>query len=258
MLWPIIAWDLLLIGYSTKSTRYPPYFLFNISMSAFDYSAQIKFNVIFNPSIGRPGSNIVRPKIRRIRYQLNNLQTELADNSTDDARQPWFSFLLEVIQTIVFALILYFAISMILDTVEVASPSMEDTLFTGNRVVVNKLAYTKDLPEHGDVIVFHPPFESAQPFIKRLIGGPGDVISINNGGIFLNDQPLDEPYLKDRMYAYSDGYWVVPQDEIFVMGDNRNHSNDSRSWGFVPIDNVIGKAIFIYWPLVKLGKPLEL
>jgi signal peptidase I len=189
---------------------------------------------------------------------LDNIQTELTDTSADDTRQPWFSFLLEAIQTIVFAFILYFLISMVIDTVEVASPSMEDTLFLGNRVVVYKLAYIKDLPEHGDVIVFHPPFESSQPFIKRLIGGPGDVISIKNGRIYLNEQPLDEPYLKSSMYAQSDGHWTVPQDAIFVMGDNRNHSNDSRSWGFVPIDNVIGKAIFIYWPFVNLGKPLEM
>jgi signal peptidase I len=128
---------------------------------------------------------------------------------------------------------------------------MEPTLHNGEFVIVNRLGYRFGLPQHGDVIVFHFPRDPDQEYIKRVIGLPGDQVSVADGKVYLNDQPLDEPYI----YAHPSyhGTWEVPDGQLFVLGDNRNNSSDSHDWGMVPLDYVIGKAIFVYWPLANLG-----
>jgi signal peptidase I len=124
---------------------------------------------------------------------------------------------------------------------------MEPTLQAGNFVIVNKLSYQIGRPNRGDVIVFkYPPDPSQEPYVKRVIGLPGDHIEIKTGKVLINGIQLSEPYLVGE--TQRGGEWQVPANSLFVMGDNRNNSSDSRAWGMVPFDDVIGKALLVYWP----------
>jgi signal peptidase I len=113
-------------------------------------------------------------------------------------------------------------------------------------------------PQRGDIIVFIYPEDRAKDFIKRLVGLPGDVVEIRSGSIYINDKPLLDPLFANRYY-YNRGDFgqegqklVVPADNYFVLGDNSASSKDSRYWGFVPHKNLLGKAMFIYWPLPRI------
>jgi len=123
---------------------------------------------------------------------------------------------------------------------------MKPTLQEGDLLLVNKLAYKWSEPKHGDVIVFHFQGSKNEDYIKRLIGLPGDEVRVENGIVYVNDHALNEPYIAAKP-AYS-GTWNVPEGQLFVLGDNRNNSSDSHHWGFVPMEDVVGKALFIYWP----------
>jgi len=156
------------------------------------------------------------------------------------------SFLVEVIQTLVLAALLYFAIDAVFARVRVLNISMQPTLVEGNIIMVNKLAYKFGEFQTGDVIIFHAPNNREEDFIKRLIGKPGDTVVVKNGQVFVNAVALVEPYIAAPP-EYS-GTWQVPEDAVFVLGDNRNQSSDSHSWGFVPVSDVVGKALVVYWP----------
>jgi signal peptidase I len=111
--------------------------------------------------------------------------------------------------------------------------------------------------DYGDIIVFHNPGNPAEDFIKRVIGLPGDMVTVENGIVYINDFPLDESYIAAPP-NYS-GSWEVPEGGVFVLGDNRNQSSDSHAWGFVPVENIVGRALVIYWPLDSvqiLNEPL--
>jgi signal peptidase I len=136
---------------------------------------------------------------------------------------------------------------------------MVPTLHTGDRLVVEKVSYYFNPPRLGDIVVFQPPDElqrrgypKDQAFIKRVIGEPGKIVTINSGKVYINGQPLQENYIAEppnQPFAPV----VVPEEEFFVMGDNRNDSNDSRYWGFLPRKNIIGRAVFRFWPLERIG-----
>jgi len=128
---------------------------------------------------------------------------------------------------------------------------MEPTLRNGEFVIVNKLAYKFGKPAIGDVIVFHFPRDPKQEYIKRVIGLSGDTVNITNGQVFVNQQPINEPYIASPPRYESN--WVVPENALFVLGDNRNNSSDSHNWGPVPAENIIGKALLVYWPPNKWG-----
>jgi signal peptidase I len=132
----------------------------------------------------------------------------------------------------------------------VDGPSMQPTLVTGERVVVNKFIYRFKPPQHGDVIVFIYPSDHSRDFIKRVIAVPGDTIEINDGRVFINDQLQNETFIKEKFSSIYPKTTVPPQS-IFVMGDNRNNSEDSRypDVGFVPYELIKGKAMVIFWPL---------
>jgi signal peptidase I len=154
--------------------------------------------------------------------------------------------IIEAVQTIVLALIFYFAIDTFIGRVQVLNVSMLPTLHEGQFIMVNRFAYKQGGFERGDIIIFHNPTNPEEDYIKRLVGIPGDVIDIENGEVRVNGMLLDEPYISDPpQYA---GEWTVPEGYLFVLGDNRNSSYDSHSWGYLPQENVIGKAIVIYWP----------
>jgi signal peptidase I len=156
-------------------------------------------------------------------------------------------FLLDVFETVLLSLLLFLGINAISQRIRVEQISMQPTLYAGNYVIVNKLAYRLGEPQIGDIIVFHPPLDPDQkPYIKRVIGLPGDQVVVQAGKVTINGQALDEPYINaPPSYA---GTWQVPDGSLFVLGDNRNNSSDSHSWGTVPLDLVIGKAELVYWP----------
>lgn len=169
---------------------------------------------------------------------------------TPRKKSKWGSVFLEIFQTLIMALIFYFLIDSFFPRVRVENISMEPTLLPNELLLVNKLSYRLGEPHHGDVIVFHYPGNPSEDYIKRLIGLPGDDIRIEDGRVFINNQPIDEPYISAPP-AYK-GTWKIPEDSFFVLGDNRNQSSDSHSWGFVPRENIVGKALIIYWPLDKV------
>jgi signal peptidase I len=125
--------------------------------------------------------------------------------------------------------------------------SMQPGLNNNQYVLVNKLAYLFHAPERGDVIVFHWPVDTNKDLIKRVIGEPGDVIVIDKTTVKVNGIVLKEPYITAPENPIANK-WVVPANDYFVMGDNRQVSDDSRDWGFVPKSYIIGKAVLIYWP----------
>ena len=163
----------------------------------------------------------------------------------------FWRFLLDIVETIVLSAILFVAINAISARIRVEGFSMEPTLHNGEFVIVNKLAYRLGNPNHGDVIIFHPPREPDQEYIKRIIGLPGDRIRIVNGQVYVNDELIEEPYIAAAPRYQSE--WRVPDGSLFVLGDNRNNSSDSHTWGPVPMENVVGKALFVYWPPTNWG-----
>jgi signal peptidase I len=156
-------------------------------------------------------------------------------------------FLVELSQTAILALILFMIIDTATARIRVQSISMQPTLYERDFVLVNKLAYRLGTIHRKDVVIFHPPLNQvAEPYIKRIIGLPGDTVRIAGGNVYVNDQQLQESYLKAPP-GYN-GVWSVPEGQVFVLGDNRNNSSDSHQWGMVPISNIMGKALVVYWP----------
>lgn len=156
-------------------------------------------------------------------------------------------FLVDLLETIVLAVVLFFAINAVSARVRVDGFSMIPTLQDGEYVLVNRLAYNNAIPDHGDIIVFSSPQSPDLDLIKRVIGLPGDTVNISGGVVQVNGQTLNEPYIAAA--PIYNGNWSVPEGNLFVLGDNRNDSSDSHAWGLLPIENVIGKAILIYWPI---------
>ena len=155
-------------------------------------------------------------------------------------------FFLDLLETIALSVVLFLGINALTARVMVDGFSMRPTLENGEYVLVNKMSYRSELPEYGDVVVFHFPVDPAQDFIKRIIALPGDDINIIDGQVRVNGHVLNESYIAAAPQYV--GSWHVPEEQVFVLGDNRNNSSDSHSWGAVPIENLIGKAIFAYWP----------
>lgn len=175
--------------------------------------------------------------------------TETAPQTAQPAN-TLFGIISEVFKTILFAVLLYFAISALTDRVRVENISMQPTLNEGELLVVYKLAYRLGEPHRGDIIVFHHNRQPPEDYIKRVIGLPGDEVRVEGGQVYVNGIALNEPYIAEPP-AYT-GVWEVPPDSLFVLGDNRNRSSDSRIWGFVPMSDVVGRAVLIYWPPGKI------
>jgi len=185
---------------------------------------------------------------------LENLEQEAQTEAQPEAQVPapleekmnWGRFIFDVVETPALAGILFLGINAVSARVRVDGFSMVPTLQDGEFVLVSKLTYRFGDVERGDIIVFHFPMDPQQELIKRVIGLPGDTVSVQNGKVSVNGQVLDEPYIAAAP-AYS-GEWIVPDNQLFVLGDNRNDSSDSHSWDFLPFENVVGKAVVIYWP----------
>jgi signal peptidase I len=142
---------------------------------------------------------------------------------------------------------------------KVSGNSMVPTFESGDYILTDKLSYRVGIPTKGDVIVLKNPKNESQDFIKRIIGVPGDKVKIENGQVFVNDSTLPEDYLPEGTFTLGGATLkegeetIVPEDKYLVFGDNRNQSSDSRAWGFITRDEIVGKVFFRYWPPTTFG-----
>lgn len=172
----------------------------------------------------------------------------------------------EIIQTVILAVVLFLLIRNVIQNFRIDGISMEPNFHNGQFLIVNRFAYCPGLhldisplnihlektwcvrePKRGDVIVFEYPKDLSRDFIKRVIGLPGDTVEVRGGKIYINGQVMPEPF-GPNPGSSTNGPITVGADEVFVMGDNRNNSSDSRTWGSLPLKYVIGKALLSYWP----------
>jgi len=178
-------------------------------------------------------------------------------------RRAGLGCLLELVETLALTLVIFFVVqNFVAQPFQVKGDSMEHSFEPDDYVLVDKLSPHWDPYSRGDVVVLQPPAEWAAektPFIKRVIGVGGDTIEVKDGKVYVNGTALDEPYL----FADADGtrqatmsdepQWVVPANDIFVMGDHRQQSADSRLFGPIPVASVLGRAVIRYWPLAAFG-----
>jgi signal peptidase I len=164
-----------------------------------------------------------------------------------------FVWLRDLATSVVIAIVV---ILFLFQPVKVEGTSMMPTLVDQERIFINKFVYRFGLSDvnRSDTVVFWSPTDTTKSYIKRVIGVPGDTVELVNGAVLVNGQPLAEPYVPEE---YRDHISVPPQtvppEEYFVLGDHRSSSNDSRTWGTVPRRYIYGKAVFVYWPLERLG-----
>lgn len=164
--------------------------------------------------------------------------------------KPWWK---ELVETLIWALVLALVLrTFVVQAFWIPSGSMIPTLMPGDRVLVAKFWYHFTEPKRGQVVVFKYPMDPTRDFVKRLIALPGETIEIKNGVVYINDSPLEEPYVKNRDFLSMEKV-TVPRGQYFMMGDNRPNSQDSRLWGFVPKNYLRGPAFFRYWPLSRIG-----
>jgi signal peptidase I len=169
------------------------------------------------------------------------------------------SLLREVFEVVVLAVILYFGISFAVQAVHVEGLSMYATLDDNDYLIANKIDYRLHAPQRGDIIILRPPADNSKDFIKRVIALPGEKLLIRDSVVYINGHILDEPYLPEAWTTLnnwpsnnSDGQ-VMKSDEYFVMGDNRNRSQDSRIFGPIGRERIDGRAWFRIWPLDHFG-----
>ena len=163
-------------------------------------------------------------------------------------------FLREALITLVLAVAIYFLLQTAIQASIVHNVSMQPTLFAGQRIIVLKPYYHFTQPDRGEIIIIRPPIAPGEEWVKRVIGLPGDTVEVRNGYVYVNGVPLEEPYIKDKP-DYRFGPFTVPEDNYFVMGDNRNNSTDSHYGWTVSRDDIVGKAWLRIWPLNKWGSP---
>lgn len=187
------------------------------------------------------------------RIEVEEIRTDSGKNNEKKKKMnPILEWVLIIVVALAAALFINFVI--IINSV-VPSGSMETTIMTNSRMMGLRVTYWFSDPVQGDIVVFKYPDDPSQTFVKRVIGTPGDVVQIIGGVTYVNGEVLDEPYLHETPAPRDFGPYKVPENSYFMMGDNRNNSHDSRFWKntYVPRENVLGKALFVYWPLNRIG-----
>lgn len=170
------------------------------------------------------------------------------------------SFFLDVIETIVVALAIFVIVYLFFfQPHQVKGASMEPNFHDEEYILTDKISYRFHSPLRGDVVVFRAPKNREHEYIKRIVGLPGERIKITNGDVFINGQKIEEDYLEKSTISYSGSFlrsgeeFLISQGEYFVLGDNRPHSSDSREWGTIVREDIIGRAWFRYWPPSRFG-----
>ncbi len=153
----------------------------------------------------------------------------------------------EIVETIALALLIFIVVRFVIQSFHADNMSMKPGLNGSDLVMVNKIAYLFHTPQRGDVIVFHYPPNTSKDLIERIIGLPGDTVTIDSTHVWVNGTALKEPYITQASNPQGQT-WKVPAGEYFVMNDNRLINDDSRTWGFVPKNFIVGKAVAVYWP----------
>ena len=172
------------------------------------------------------------------------METFLKPNWRKIGRSAW-----EFFKTLIIAFVLAQLIMVsVAQAFQVEQYSMEPTLLPRDRVLVDKFFYRLRQPRHGDVIVLRYPLNTQRNYIKRIIGLPGDVLLIRDGKLYVNERQMSEPYINGTPQG-NYGPFTVPEDSVFVMGDNRNNSEDSRAFGPLKKEFIVGQALLIYWPI---------
>jgi signal peptidase I len=162
----------------------------------------------------------------------------------------WFR---DILETILPALLIVLVVNVFLaQATRVEGQSMEPNLHNNERLIIEKISYRFHPPHRGDIVVIRMPNRHSDPLIKRVVGLPGETIEIRDGHVYINGQMLNEPYLEQLTYGDT-GPHVIAPGYMFVLGDNRGASNDSRSFGEVTISSIVGHAWFRYWPLNEIG-----
>lgn len=185
---------------------------------------------------------------------------EDAPADTASGLKTAWAVLREVGETIILTLIIFLLIQTVIRNFRVVGTSMVDNLHDGQYLIIDKISYNPLVtdvlgvggPQRGDVIVFEPPNRPGEDYVKRIIGLPGETVEIRRGQVFINGEPLAEPF-QPRTGSYTMPPRVVPEGQVFVLGDNRNNSNDSHNWGPLPIENIVGRAWLSYWPPDQWG-----
>jgi signal peptidase I len=185
-------------------------------------------------------------------FQVEEVPPEETTRFPDDERVSLArafggrSLLREILETVLLTVILFLIINTLTGRSQVNGSSMEPTLHDGQYLIITKIAYWFHPPERGDIIVFHPPNNLGEDYIKRIVGLPGERVEVSDGRVWIDGVALDEPYVSSAP-GYS-GSWALGADEYLVLGDNRNDSSDSHSWGPIRRESVVGKAWLSYWP----------
>lgn len=170
--------------------------------------------------------------------------------SAEHKRKPW---LREFLEAVLPALVLVLIINVFLaQATRVEGQSMEPNLHNDERLIIEKISYYLHAPKRGDVVVLRRPQRPSDPLIKRVVALPGEIVEIKDGRVYIDGQPLDEPYLNQATWGVMQRT-LVPEEHLFVMGDNRGSSNDSRVFGMVPFGDIVGKAWVRYWPPQSIG-----
>jgi len=159
--------------------------------------------------------------------------------------------LIDLLKTVLVAAILFFGIRATVVPRIVLGQSMEPTLHNNEWVLLERVSYWFHGPERGDIVVFQAPLTPSEDYIKRVIGVPGDHVVVQDGNVSVNGHRLTEKYIAAAPDYRDDR--TVPRGELYVLGDNRDNSNDSHMWGLLPERNVVGRALAVYWPLSDFG-----
>ena len=174
--------------------------------------------------------------------------------------QSWVQIILDLLESFVIALLIFVVMyTFVAQPHRVSGDSMLPNFHDREFILTEKVSYRFSSPKRGDVIVLKYPENPDADYIKRIIGLPNEKLLISNGTIFINDEPISEIYLPRSLNTNGSSIikegvaYTIPDDEYVVMGDNRNKSSDSRSWGTVPEKLIVGKAFFVYWPMTDFG-----
>lgn len=191
------------------------------------------------------------PQIRAYQDEmptLNGIETAVFPDAEAPAYESYQSTEIvfrEIIETLLLTFFIFWLVNGLVGRYRIDGSSMNPTLEDKQYLIINNISYFLEEPKLGDIIVFHHPNNDLN-LIKRVIGVGGDHVDIQNQQVILNGKVLDEPYIQDEP-RYS-GSWDVPDGQYFVLGDNRNNSSDSHSWSYLPAENIVGRALIIYWP----------
>lgn len=176
---------------------------------------------------------------------------DVSEDETEEPSRGGRQLLREVAETILLTLMAFLVINTATGRFRIEGPSMEPNLFEGQYLIINKIVYKLHPPRRGDIIVFQHPRNAERDLIKRVVGLPGEAVEVREGQVYIDGTSLEEPYV-----SYGDRYsarYELGLDDFFVLGDNRPNSEDSRNWGVLKRDQIIGKAWISYWPPGEWG-----